>query len=156
MSAIPNWTAPQESPAEPPLTPVPPSRGASGKLWIVAGISIVLLAVAGAWAFRNRSSAHQTVVNSVRTVKATRGSLINTRRVAGSIFPGRFANIAAPVLQSPDAGRGLVLIYLADSGKMVKEGDIVARIDAQSVIDHLEEVESQIVQAGLDIRRRKA
>ena len=60
------------------------------------------------------------------------------------------------MLQSPDAGRGLVLIYLADSGKMVKEGEIVARIDAQSVLDHLEDVESNITQAALDIRRRKA
>ena len=60
------------------------------------------------------------------------------------------------MLQSPDAGRGLVLIYLADNGKVVKEGEIVARIDAQSVIDHLEDVESSITQAALDIRRRKA
>ena len=49
-----------------------------------------------------------------------------------------------------------MLIYLADNGKVVKEGEIVARIDAQSVIDHLEDVESSVTQAALDIRRRKA
>jgi multidrug efflux pump subunit AcrA (membrane-fusion protein) len=122
---------------------------------VVAGF-LVLVAIAAGWIFRSREQARQSAATSVRTVKAVRGSLAKSRRIAGSIFPGRFANIAAPVLQSPDAGRGLVLIYLADSGKMVKEGEIVARIDAQSVIDHLEDVESNITQAALDIRRRKA
>jgi hypothetical protein len=132
-----------------------PSEPSRGKLWI-AGVLVILVAAGSAWIFRTREVARQAVITSVRTVKVVRGSLAKTTRIAGSIFPGRFANLAAPVLQSPDAGRGLVLIYLADNGKVVKEGEIVARIDAQSVIDHLEDVESSVTQAALDIRRRKA
>jgi cobalt-zinc-cadmium efflux system membrane fusion protein len=79
-----------------------------------------------------------------------------TRRVAGSISAGRFANVAAPVLQAPDQGRGLTLTYLAESGMRVKKGQRIAEIDAQDIKDHLDDVNANLVQAQLDIKRRKA
>ena len=68
----------------------------------------------------------------------------------------RFMNIGAPVLQGPDTGRGLTLIFLAASGTHVKEGQIVAEIDSQDIQDHLVDVEANLSQAKLDIARRKA
>ena len=68
----------------------------------------------------------------------------------------RFMNIGAPVLQAPDTGRGLTLIFLAASGTRVKEGDLIAEIDSQDIKDHLVDVEASLSQAKLDIARRKA
>lgn len=99
MSAIPSWAAPPEPPDQPSMIEPAPSKPSRGKLWI-AGVLVILLAAGAAWIFRTREVARQAVITSVRTVKAVRGSLAKTTRIAGSIFPGRFANLAAPVLQS--------------------------------------------------------
>jgi multidrug resistance efflux pump len=90
------------------------------------------------------------------TARAARGVLATTRRVAGSIVAGRFANIAAPVLRAPDQGRGLTLTFLATSGTHVKEGDVIAEIDTADVADHIDDVQADVLQSGLDIKRRKA
>jgi multidrug efflux pump subunit AcrA (membrane-fusion protein) len=65
-------------------------------------------------------------------------------------------NIGAPVLQAPDTGRGLTLIFLAASGTRVKQGQIIAQIDGQDIADHLVDVEATVSQGKLDIARRKA
>jgi biotin carboxyl carrier protein len=111
--------------------------------------------VAAAWFFRPQPK--KTVgAPSVATVRIVRGVIQNTRRLAGSITARRFVNIGAPVLQGPDTGRGLTLIFLAASGSHVKEGQIVAEIDSQDIQDHLVDVEATVSQAKLDIARRKA
>jgi multidrug efflux pump subunit AcrA (membrane-fusion protein) len=92
----------------------------------------------------------------VSTMRATRGIVQATRRLAGSISARRFMNIGAPVLQAPDQGRGLTLIFLAASGTHVKQGQIIAQIDAQDIQDHMVDVEANVSQARLDIARRKA
>jgi len=89
-------------------------------------------------------------------MRVYRGALDVTRRIGGSIAAARFANIAAPLLQAPDQGRGLTLTYLAANGCRANEGDLLAEFDAQAVIDHLDDVEAQIAQAEFDIRSRRA
>jgi len=116
----------------------------------------VLTALAAAWFLRPGAQARPAPSSTIRTARAIHGVLEKTRRVAGSIIARRFANIAAPILQAPDQGRGLTLIYLAASGSKVKEGEVVARIDDQAVRDHLDDVEAGLSQAALDIRRREA
>ena len=90
------------------------------------------------------------------TARATRGFVQATRRLAGSISARRFMNIGAPVLQAPDQGRGLTLIFLAANGAHVKQGQVIAQIDAQDIQDHLVDVEANVSQAQLDIARRKS
>jgi HlyD family secretion protein len=153
MSASPNspWIPPEEPlilPTEPAKEPESPVR------WPIY-VLLALVAVAAAWIFRPQPRT-TAAAPSVRTVRATRGVIQNTRRVAGSISAGRFVNIGAPVLQAPDTGRGLTLIFLAESGARVKEGEVIAQIDAQDIEDHLVDVEASISQAQLDIARRKA
>jgi multidrug resistance efflux pump len=92
----------------------------------------------------------------VATVHATRGVIRNIRRLAGSISARRFVNIGAPVLQAPDQGRGLTLIFLAASGTRVRRGQLIAQIDAHDIEDHILGVEASVSQSQLDIVRRKA
>jgi multidrug resistance efflux pump len=101
----------------------------------------------------NQEKAPKTAV--VATAKAVRGSIARMRRVAGSITASRFANVTVPILQAPETGRGMTLTYLATSGSIVKKGDLLAEIDAQDMRDHLDDVEAQVVQADLDIKKKK-
>ena len=156
MSAFPNTpglpsAAPQSDKPQ-PVAPLasPPTR----YRWRI--MVLLLGALAAAWFLRSGTRTRPAPSTTIRTNRAIHGVLERTRRVAGSIVARRFANIAAPILQAPDSGRGLTLIYLAASGAKVKEGEVVARIDDQAVRDHLDDVEAGLSQAALDIRRREA
>src|SRR5690349_12634658 len=117
MAAFPS--SPQPAPGTPVLVPAPaPPPRSKGPVYF-----FVFLLVAGAlWYFRPQQQ--KTPKNAViPTVKAVKGAIESTRRVAGSITASRFANITIPVLQAPDTGRGMTLTELASSGSMVKKGD---------------------------------
>jgi multidrug resistance efflux pump len=115
----------------------------------------VLLALAAAWVFRPAKKVAPAAV-VVPTAKAVRGSLEDTRRVAGSIVAGRFSNVSAPLLKAPDQGRGLTLTFLAVSGTKVREGDVIAEFDTADVVDHIDDVQADVKQSELDIKRRRA
>ena len=117
MSAVPN-PSPKPHPPAAKIVPIPQRAGR--KKWL---IPILLVAVAApAWFLRQRSAQPPVAANPIRTVRATRGGIQSTVRLSGSITARNFANVAAPVVQASDAGRGLVLIDLAESGSRVKEG----------------------------------
>lgn len=150
MSPLPSSsaaTASQRASLE--AVPPRPKRGAGPIIAI-----ILLLAGAAAWQLRPRSDAKPVLV--LRTVKAVRGALQRTLRVSGSVSATRFSNIFAPIVQAPDFGRGLVLIKLSTNGSPVKEGEVIAEIDGQSVKDHLDDVQAMVNQSALDMRRVRA
>ena len=152
MSPLPKPDRTTETPA--PLVAVA-GGAAKSKLRVPLIAAVTLLLLAAAWLFRPAQHAAPVTV-SVPTVKAARGAISPTRRVAGSIIAGRFANIAAPMLKAPDQGRGLTLTFLATSGTHVKEGDVIAEIDTADVVDHIDDVQADVAQSALDIKRRRA
>lgn len=93
---------------------------------------------------------------TVKLAEVTTGEVARTIRVTGTTAARRYAGISALRMRGPDAGRALVLIYLAKSGGWIKKGEVVAEIDGQALKDHIDEVNSQVVQAESDIRKRKA
>jgi hypothetical protein len=138
-----------------PVVPKPPEK--PSRRWWLAGLAVALVAAAGWWALRPANTeAQAAAVSVVRTVKVASGNIQRTLRVAGTTSARNFANIAAPMMRGPDAGRALVLIFLAPSGSMVKKGEVVAQIDAQAIKDHVDDVTSQVVQAQADVRKRQA
>jgi len=149
MAASPSTPAP--GPSSPRLVPAPdrPPRS-KGPIYFF----VILLIGGAAWFFRPRHEKPGRTA-TLPTVKAVRGAVVATRRLAGSITAGRFANITIPKLQAPDTGRGLTLTYIVPSGSMVKEGDLLAEIDAQDMRDHLDDVEAMVNQAALDIKKKK-
>ena len=153
MSASPNspWISPEKPlpvPAKAVKLPESPPR------W-PAYVLLATVVAAAAW-WQRPQPRKPVVAPSVSTVRAIRGFIQNTRRLTGSISARRFMNIGAPVLQAPDQGRGLTLIFLAASGAHVKQGQIIAQIDAQDIQNHLIDVEASVSQGQLDIARRKA
>lgn len=164
MSAFPNLPAPESDgpvPAAAPTQPtsaespaiVPAPEGSGGRKWLV--VLLVLAVAVSAYLLRPRRDTRQAAL-LVRTTKAIHGALLNTVRLDGSIEARHFANILAPMVQAPDSGRGMVLTYLATGGSVVKEGETIAQIDAQAVRDHLDDVEAQVSQMDLEMRRLQA
>src|SRR5215471_8034308 len=143
--------SPQPVPDGPRLVPDAKPPRSKGPIYF-----FLLLILAGAvWYLRPRQEKPARTV-SVRTMKPVHGSIESTSRISGSITASRFANITVPILQAPDTGRGMTLMHLAASGSLVKEGELLAEIDAQDMKDHLDDVEATLVQAELDIKKLKS
>ena len=129
-----------------------------------ARIVVLLLALlaGGAWTAyqaiakpKPRSNAGAEAV-AIRTVKVTSGPIQRVLRLTGTTNAKNFSTVTAPMMRGPDSGRALILIQVAKSGSMVKKDAVVAQIDAQSMVDHVDDIASVIQQAEADIKRRKA
>ncbi len=164
MSALANLTAPEGDgpilaapPPEPKTAgPYPSVRApepSGRRRWLV--FLLLVTVAAGSYLLRPRREARTAAV-LIRTAKAFRGALLSTVRLNGSVEARHFVNILAPVVQAPDSGRGMVLTYLSPGGSVVQEGQMVAQIDAQSVRDHLDDVDANVAQLDLEMSRLKA
>lgn len=139
MSAQPNLLPPLREDVEPVAR-----RGAA--LGIIAGL--ILVAGAAGLAWQRMHPAQEAATRPTRTAIVTRGTLPITARIAGSTSAWRFANITAPKLTVPENDRPMTLLMLAQSGSLVKQGQIIARFDPQSTADHLDDTRD-----GLHLRR---
>ena len=154
MSPLPKRERTTPETAAPGLVSMPDrTRTPAWRQIVIPAVTVML--VAAAWLMRpaHRTAAPATVVP---TAKAVRGVIEATCRLTGSVSAGRLTNVAAPVLRAPDQGRGLTLTFLADSGKTVKEGDVIAEFDTADVVDHIDDVKANVAQSALDIKRRRA
>jgi len=137
-----------------PTPPPAPKQQSWVKLVVLAGL---VCGVGAAYYFLRTPAENKSApAVALRTVKVTTGTIQRVLRLNGTTSPKNFASIAAPRMRAAEGGRGLVLIYLAKSGSIVKKGDVIARIDAQSMLDRLSDLDAQITQAESDIKKRKA
>jgi len=140
----------------PKLAPPITKKPSSYRMWL-----LLALVAGGAWAayqFAVKPNAAQkgTQTAATRTARVTSSPIQRVLRLTGATTAKNFAMVAAPMMRGPDAGRALVLIQVAKSGGIVKKDEGVARIDAQSMIDHVDDIATQIQQADADIKKRMA
>src|SRR5271165_4372667 len=86
---------------------------------------------------------------------STQSSQNQKLRLAGQTSARRYSNIAAPLLGDRDS-RPFELTYLVNSGTVVKKGQTIAQLAAQSNSDLTEEAGDPAKQAKAEIVRRKA
>lgn len=132
----------------PPAAP-PPAKSYRG--WWLAAI-VLGLAVGGAsWWSRTRTQEQAKAAPTVRTVAADRGTVERIIRLSGQTSARQYANITAPRPRGGPGGNTMVLQYLAEGGKVLKEGDRVAEIDAQPMRDRLDDMRDQLKQADNEL-----
>jgi len=152
MSPLPTTTA-APAPQTPGPQPVPAGKPRRSR-WPFLVLSLLVAAAAAAWWLRPRPKANPTA--ALPTVRAVRGVLLRTLRLSGSIAARHYASISGPILRAPDAGRGLVLIYVPPFGAMVRKGDIIAQIDGKAMADHLDDVEATVNQSAMDLKKLRS
>lgn len=156
MSALLN-PLPQPTPLAPlpkiaPPEPKKPSRG-----WLIA---LVVVAVAGLlgwrWMESKRAEEQAAATPSFKTAKVIAAPFEIKMRVSGQTSARNFANVTVPRMTGPEANRPLMLTRLAAAGVLVKPGSRVAEIDAQPMLDHIDDVHSTVLQAESDVTKRRA
>src|SRR5258706_15727569 len=92
-----------------------------------------------------------------KVAKAATGTIERTVRLTGQTSARTYANISAPIPRAGEGGRGqLTLLRLVKAGSRVKKGEEVAAIDAQSTLDHIDDLADTVKQAESDVLKRKA
>ncbi len=127
------------------------------KKWIaVAGLTVVAAFAIIGFSQTGDEQKKAESSPSVRTVKVSTGPVEKTIRVTGTTQARDFASVSAPMMRGPDSGRSLILTFLTKGGTLVKKGEVVAQIDAQAMKDHVDDINTQVIQAESDIKKRKA
>lgn len=155
MSAVlhPIPPAPQQpAPASPPE-----KTGRPTWFWLLILVTIAATTY-GIWSWNASRKTDQKALASVpiKTATVTQGALESRLRVSGVTAAVNYMNVSAPRLFGPEAGRPLVLLTLPPTGTMVKKGQTIVVIDGQSLQDHADDVNSTVVQAEADIKKRRA
>ncbi|MEO8027690.1 MAG: HlyD family efflux transporter periplasmic adaptor subunit [Bryobacteraceae bacterium] len=117
----------------------------------------VIAGAAGYWAYSTNAAKQQAApVAGIRTAKAVAGPLIQTTRIAGTSSARKFANVTAPTMRGREGSGQMNILFIAKSGTLVKKGDKLLEIDAQSMQDHVDDLADTIRQAASDVQRRQA
>ncbi len=148
--------APAETPVQADPKPVhaPPKAPKPWGLWILLA---VLVSIAGTlyWQLSQPQQTGSTTA-AIRTATITRGVVERVVRLSGQTAARNFASISVPLMRGPDGGRELILVDLAKAGSFVKKGQVVAQLDTQAARDHIDDVNSTVIQADTDVRKRRA
>jgi len=94
-------------------------------------------------------------VSDFKVATATIASIARTVRLTGQTSAQRYVNITAPRPRAPESNT-LILLKLVKAGSFVRKGEEVAAIDAQSTLDHIDDVKDTVKQADSDVLKRKA
>jgi len=147
----------------PAVTPPEAGRPARPPRWLYPLLAAVVLA--GAYAAYRFLAAPEVApapagkavaAAPIRTAKVQAGTFSEVLRLSGQTAATTFANVTAPILRGPESRRGLVLLQLAAAGSVVNPGDIVAEMDKEAALEHIDGVVSTIQQSQADTRKREA
>lgn len=143
-------------PEPPQRAPLAEQRGFPWRL-ILPG-AVLVLVVIGIYLLWLRPQERVVAgpATALRTATVTAGTFVRTIRLAGQTSARHFANITVPLVRAPDSRREMTLIKLAKPGTMIRQGEILAQIDAQSLQDHIDDTNDSVLQAANDVKRRVA
>ncbi|MBX9604285.1 MAG: HlyD family efflux transporter periplasmic adaptor subunit [Bryobacteraceae bacterium] len=144
--------APPSGVTNPPL-PAPPEPHRPSRAWM-AWVVMAVIAGGLVYQFGFRGAASRQTVVTASTATAKPGEIQKVLRVSGQTAARTFVQMTAPVMRGPEA-RSLQLLYLVPNGTMVRKGEKVAEIDAQSLRDHIDDIADSIRQAAADVEKRR-
>jgi len=139
----------------PQIAPLEPKKSSRG--WL---IGLVLVAVASllGWRWMEARKAEEQAAGQpiFKTAKVISGPFEIRIRVSGQTSARNYVNVTVPRMTGPEANRPLMLTKLAAAGVLVRPGTRVAEIDAQAMLDHIDDVHSTVLQAQSDVTKRRA
>ncbi len=127
------------------------------RLKILLALALAMLAGGALYLLHGKPDVSPGKTPDFKTAKVAAGTVTRTIRLTGQTSARKYANITAPILRGGEGGRGsLILLKLVKAGSRVKVGDEVASIDAQSTLDHIDDLADTVKQAESDVLKRKA
>lgn len=141
----------QPSPVQGPEAPKTPAPGRPPRAWLVA-VSILALAVVAAIAFyalRGNKGTPAATGPAVSYVAATRGGLVRSIRIGGTVAAVHYAGITAPQMRGERGPGGpggqMTIVKIIEAGKRVKKGDVLAEFDRQNQQSSYDQHEDQFI-----------
>ncbi len=136
--------------------PAPPEN-AGRPVWLklVFFLSLIAFGAAILYYLNRPAPVQQAALATVRLAPVERGDIEFRLRIVGSTTAKRYAAISGPRLDGPDGGTNMVLLRLADSGKFVKQGDVIAEIDPQSAQDHIDDTIAGLRDRENDVKKKQ-
>lgn len=165
MSALSNPTpsnpnsAPQIVPSGKPTLVAPPEESKSFPVWLIWVAVVLVVGISlGAWRWNAQQKEAEALaaMPTAKTAKVRLAPLHYSVRLTGVTSSRNFINAMAPKLTGPEGNRPMTILSLVTSGSMVKKGQTLMQIDGQSLQDHIDDINSTILQAQGDERKRAA
>ena len=124
---------------------------------MIALAVVALLGVVGWRWMESQKAAEQAAAQPIfKTATVVSGPFELRMRVSGQTSARNFSNVTVPRLVGPESNRPMMLTKLAPPGVMVKAGTRVSEMDAQAMLDHIDDVHSTVLQAESDVAKRRA
>lgn len=151
--------APSPAPVRVPEPPAPAVEPAPRSRKPVYAAAVLVVVVAAVWFFstRNEASSQPAPAQAaIRTARVATGTLERTIRLNGQTGARNFATVSAPILRGPESRGNMILLKVVPAGSRVQAGQIIAEIDAQSVLDHIDDVQDTVSASEVDVVKRRS
>lgn len=155
---MPSMTKPDPAAPAGGAQPAAPRRS----VWLRLLPFVALIALGGGILFFlnyiEQQKARRDAMAAAATYKlatVTRGNLGLQLRINGFTSARDYVNIVAPRLRGRGMERGMNILKMAPGGSFVKEGEIVAELDAQTLKDRIDDEQDNLNQRLNNIRKQK-
>lgn len=107
--------------------------------------------------YQNQQKARQAAVTvtAYKLATVTRGNVGIQLRLNGVTTARDYANITAPRLRGRGMERGMNILKLAPAGSFIKQGELVAELDAQTLKDRIDDELDNVHQKENDVKKLK-
>jgi len=132
-----------------------PRRSKGRYLWLLIGLGVLGGGAVYLLADRPAEGTKPAQLASIPTAEARLGPIERTIRISGQTSARRYADIKVPE-QRGRGGGSLTLLKLIEGGVHVKQGDVVAQLDPESLLQQIDDFEDTLNQSEANLRTLKA
>lgn len=138
-----------------PHGPLQPRRAARRYLWPLVGLGVLAGGAVYLLADRPAGGMKPAQLAAIPTAEVRFGPIERTIRVAGQTSARRYADIKVPQQRGRGSG-SLTLLKLIEGGVQVKQGDVVAQLDPEYLLQQIDDFEDTLNQSEANLRTLKA
>ena len=147
------------APINPPSNPAENAAGHENTgrpVWLklVFFLSLIVFGAAILYYVYRPAPMKPTTPTAIKTAPVELGDIEFRLRIVGSTTAINTAGISGPRQSGPDSG-AMVILRMAESGKFVKKGDVVAEIDPQSLQDHIDDTLAGLRDKENDVKKKQ-
>ncbi|MGQ9635453.1 MAG: efflux RND transporter periplasmic adaptor subunit [Bryobacteraceae bacterium] len=132
-----------------------PRRPGRRYVWPLVGLGVLAGGAVYLLADRPSGGMKPAQLAAIPTAEVRIGSIERTIRVSGQISARRYADIKVPQQRGRGSG-SLTLLRLIEGGVQVKQGDVVAQLDPEYLLQQIDDFEDTLNQSEANLRTLKA